>query len=72
MNKFLRIAFWNANGLLQNEDEVTLFFKEQHIDISFTSVKLTSQLRATSKFPTSECILLLIQMDPHTEALLSS
>jgi exonuclease III len=32
MKKFLRIALWNANGL-QHKDEVTLFLKEQHIDI---------------------------------------
>jgi exonuclease III len=37
MNKFLRIAFWSANGLLQHEDEVTLFIKEQHIDILLIS-----------------------------------
>jgi exonuclease III len=33
MNKFLRIALWNAKGLLQHKDEVTLFLKEQHRDI---------------------------------------
>jgi exonuclease III len=33
MRKFLRISLWNANGLFQHKDEVTLFLKEQHIDI---------------------------------------
>jgi exonuclease III len=37
MNKFLRIALWNANGLLQHKDEVTLFLKEQHMDIPLIS-----------------------------------
>jgi exonuclease III len=36
-NKFLRKALWNANGLLQHKDEVTLFLKEQHIDILLIS-----------------------------------
>jgi hypothetical protein len=33
MNKFLRITLWNANGLIQHKDEVTLFLEEKHIDI---------------------------------------
>jgi exonuclease III len=37
MNKFLRIALWNANGLLQHKDDVTLFLEEQHIDILLIS-----------------------------------
>jgi exonuclease III len=37
MNKFLIVALWNANGLLQHKDEVTLFLKEQHIDILLIS-----------------------------------
>jgi exonuclease III len=37
MNKFLRIALWNVNGLLQHKDEVTLFLKEQHTDILLIS-----------------------------------
>jgi hypothetical protein len=37
MNKFLRIALWNANELLQHKDEVTLFLNEQHIDILLIS-----------------------------------
>jgi exonuclease III len=37
MNKFLRIAFWNVDGLLQHKDEVNLFLKEQHIDILLIS-----------------------------------
>jgi exonuclease III len=37
MNMFLRIALWNANGLLQHKDEVTLFLKGQHIDIPLIS-----------------------------------
>jgi exonuclease III len=37
MAKFLRIALWNANGLLHHKDEVTLFLKEQHIDILLIS-----------------------------------
>jgi hypothetical protein len=37
MNKFLRISLLNANGLLQHKDEVTLFLKEQHIDILLIS-----------------------------------
>jgi exonuclease III len=37
MNKFLRVALCNANGLLQHKEEVTLFLKEQHIDILFIS-----------------------------------
>jgi hypothetical protein len=37
MNKFLRIALWNAKGPLQHKDEVTLLPKEQHIDILIIS-----------------------------------
>jgi exonuclease III len=37
INKFLRTALWIANGLLQHKDEVTLFLKEQHIDILLIS-----------------------------------
>ena len=29
----MRIALWNANGLIGHKDEVILFLKEQHIDI---------------------------------------
>jgi exonuclease III len=40
MNTFLRVALWNANGILQHKDEVTPFLKEQHIDILLISETL--------------------------------
>jgi exonuclease III len=41
MNKFLRIALWNANGLLQHKDEVTLFLQEQHILVDILLISET-------------------------------
>jgi exonuclease III len=37
MVKFLRIALWNANGLILHKEEIILFLKEQHIDILLIS-----------------------------------
>lgn len=37
MDKFLRIAQWNANGLLKHRDEIILFLKQNFIDIMLIS-----------------------------------
>ena len=37
MDKFLRIAQWNANGLAQHKDEVQLFLQHNKIDILLVS-----------------------------------
>ena len=37
MSKSLRIALWNANGLTQHKDEITIFFHQYVIDILLIS-----------------------------------
>lgn len=37
MAKFIRIALWNANGLLQHKDEVQIFLEHNSIDILLVS-----------------------------------
>ena len=37
MSKFIRIATWNANGLLQHKSELEVFLREQKIDICLIS-----------------------------------
>jgi exonuclease III len=37
MTEFLRIALWNANGLIRHKEEIILFLKEKHIDILLIS-----------------------------------
>ena len=36
-NKFLRIAQWNANGLQNHKEELTIFLKQNYIDILLIS-----------------------------------
>jgi len=36
-NKFLRITQWNANGLQNHKEELTIFLKQNYIDILLIS-----------------------------------
>jgi exonuclease III len=40
MAKFLRIALWNANGLIKRKEELKIFLQDQLIDIMFISETL--------------------------------
>jgi hypothetical protein len=37
MAKFLKVALWNANGVLQHEDEIKIFLDHKAIDILLVS-----------------------------------
>lgn len=70
MVKFLRIALWNANGLIQRKEEVKLFLVENFIDIL-----LINETHFTAEsyiyIPITNYILQITQMVLHTEEQLS-
>lgn len=70
MTKFLRIAQWNANGLVQHKEEIILFLKENFIDILLIS-KSHFTTESYMNIPT-KCIIQIFQTELHTVVLLSS
>ena len=42
-NKFLRIAQWNANGLPNHKEDLTIFLKQNYIDLLLISETLHIQ-----------------------------
>jgi hypothetical protein len=59
MAKFLQLAVWNANGLIQHRDELKMFLYTHDIDIMLIFETL-HRGKATSAFPNRHSIILTI------------
>jgi hypothetical protein len=58
MAKFLKLAFWNANCLIQYRNELKMFLYTHDIFLRHTSPR-----KATAVFPNTHSIILIIQQE---------
>jgi DNA helicase TIP49 (TBP-interacting protein) len=68
MVNFLKIGVWNANGLVQKNQELKMFLTLHDIDIMFIFETYFTK-KATSRYLNILFITPNIQMKPHLEVL---